>query len=54
MFEVYDGNGAVCKVYVLDFQSQGLADSAAEPKKKADQDFIPQIGRRLLQHSHFL
>jgi hypothetical protein len=50
---MYDGNGAPCKVYVFNFQSQGLTDSAAEVEKKANQDFVSQIGCCLLHESYF-
>ena len=42
-FKVYDSNGALCKINVLNFQSQGLADSAAEVEEHPNKQLVSQI-----------
>jgi hypothetical protein len=36
-FEMYDGNGAPCRVYIFNLQSQGLTDSTAKMEKQPDE-----------------
>ena len=42
--EVLNGDRTMGKVYVLNLQPQGFADTAAQPKQKPDEETIPKIG----------
>ena len=48
-FEVLNGNSALSKVYVLDPDTESLADATAQFEEYPDQQAIPQIGGRFLQ-----
>jgi hypothetical protein len=49
---VYDDNGALHKIYVVNLQSQGFANPASKVEQKANQNFVTQIGGGFLEPGH--
>lgn len=52
--EVYDCDVTLSKVDILDLQSQGLTDAAAEVEEGSDKKYITEICRRFFDLLYFI